>query len=489
MKKYLGWAILIALMLIMPAVALAGDACSEGIHDLDMIDFHYPTCKEDGYYLLECRNCNYTKKEINGKATGCDYEDTGKVDPTCTKPGKQSYECQNCGDTYTINYDPLGHDWKDMGTVYPDCMDAGMERMKCARCGEIWESVIPTLDHDWQDSHVLEDATCTKEGSMRTVCSMCHLSGLRVIEATGHSWKNTRIIKEATCTAEGKAESVCRTCGKESTRTLKKTAHSYGEWTITRQATETEKGSRTAVCQACGKKTTEQFDFIPGDIAVYTRTGKVNLRSGPAKGNKLVEQVEKKGTYVGQLREAAADQNGDVWFKVKYGGKICWIMARYAVTEVETKDYSKERIPEKIGTELTDYLNKSYGRVVEALELEAVDYHEPIDCEWMNEAVYMSSECNHYIEQIALFGDGFSMYGVKVGDRIKDAQKMLAKKNLVLQEEQDDGFIYSIPALPDALCVNEAGFCGCFEVIAGSDGRVKMLRLTTNDIEYYFTEY
>jgi hypothetical protein len=129
------WFCLALILALAPVYALAGDVCTDGTHDMIMSDVHYPTCTTDGYYILECRLCDYTKKEITDKATGCDYEDAGLVSPTCTEAGYQSYVCKNCGDTYKVDYDPLGHDWKDDGVSYPDCSSPGVEKMHCARCG------------------------------------------------------------------------------------------------------------------------------------------------------------------------------------------------------------------------------------------------------------------------------------------------------------------------------------------------------------------
>lgn len=484
-KRMTFWLCSVLLLVMLPMCALAGGGCKDGDHDLEMINVKYPTCTTDGYYVLKCKNCTYTKTEITEKAWGCDYEDRGVVPPTCTVAGFHGFVCKNCGDLYQIDIEPLGHDWKDDGTIYPDCLNTGLEKMHCARCGEKWENVIPTIDHDWKDSHTLEDPTCTKEGSMRTVCTVCGLSGLRVLNATGHNWKNTRIIREATCAAEGKAEAKCRDCGKESTRTLKKLAHTYGEWTITKQATEKTKGKRTATCEVCGKKTTEEFEYVPGNIAIYTTTGKVNLRAGVGTNTKRIHQVIKKGTYLGQLYESAPDKNGVVWFKIKYKDKFCWVMSDFAEAVVDTSDMTKERLPDANGRELTDYFFKSTAIAVEALGLEEEAVNQVVIPEWLNDAIYMSGA--PYVEQIVLFGEGYSIYGVKVGDKIKDALKVLGKKNLVLEEERADQYTYRIPALRDALSVEEDGCCGYLNILVDDNYKVEEIRLYSDVVVHHWT--
>ncbi len=118
MKKHLrAFLCFAALVIMLPLWALAGGGCDTGHHDYDMTDVKYPTCTEDGYYILKCKDCGHTKKEINGTATGCDYEDRGKQEPTCTAPGFHVYVCRECGDLYTEEIDPLGHDWKDDGVT------------------------------------------------------------------------------------------------------------------------------------------------------------------------------------------------------------------------------------------------------------------------------------------------------------------------------------------------------------------------------------
>ena len=447
MKKNITCLLCVAMFLLMlPCLAMAGDSCTEGIHDLDMVDVKYPTCETDGYMVLECKNCNYSRTEITDKA--------------------------------------WGHDWKDDGTVYPDCENPGLEKMYCANCDKKWQNVMLALGHNWTEGEVFQDATCTMDGTRYDVCEACGKELAHSIPAKGHSWRNTRIIKEATCTQEGKAEAVCTECGEAGTRTLKKTAHTCEEWTITKPATEKSKGTGTSVCEVCGKKVTEQFEYVPGDIAIYTTHSKVNLRSGAGKSNKQMGQVAKKGTYLGQLYEAAPDKNGTIWYKIKYKDRFRWVMSDYAEARVET-DTNKERLPQSTGGELTNYFLMSVDAVVETLGLEETSTQEVFFSEWTNEAIYISGE--PYVEQIVLYGEGYSLYGVKVGAKSKDALKILAKKNLVLVKEETDQLTYRIPALANALSVDDDGFCGYLCVMIGLDHTVTEIQLYSDTTEYHFT--
>ena len=447
MKKNITCLLCVAMFLLMlPCLAMAGDSCTEGIHDLDMVDVKYPTCETDGYMVLECKNCNYSRTEITDKA--------------------------------------WGHDWKDDGTVYPDCENPGLEKMYCANCDKKWQNVMLALGHKWTEGEVFQDATCTMDGTRYDVCEACGKELAQKIPAKGHNWRNTRIIKEATCIQEGKAEAVCTECGEAGTRTLKKTAHTCEEWTITKPATETSKGTRTSVCEVCGKKVTEQFEYVPGDIAIYTTHSKVNLRSGAGKSNKQMGQVAQKGTYLGQLYEAAPDKNGTIWYKIKYKDRFRWVMSDYAEARVET-DTNKERLPQSTGGELTNYFLMSVDAVVETLGLEETSTQEVFFSEWTNDAIYISGE--PYVEQIVLYGEGYSLYGVKVGAKSKDALRILAKKNLVLVKEETDQLTYRIPALANALSVDDDGFCGYLCVMIGLDHTVTEIQLYSDTTEYQFT--
>lgn len=445
--KHMRWICSVLLLALLPVYALAGSGCDTGNHDLAMVDVKYPTCTTDGYYILECNACNYRVKEINGTATG--------------------------------------HDWQDDGTVYPDCENPGLEKMVCANCGDVWTNVIPAIGHTFGEKEIFQDATCEMAGTATATCESCGKTLLYTIDPKGHSWKNTRIIKEATCKTEGKAESVCRECGYETTRTLKKTAHTYTEWHITKPATSTSKGTRTATCDVCGKKITEKYELPPSNIGIYTSAAKVNLRSGAGKNYKQVTQVAKKDTYLGQLIGAKADKNGDVWFNIKYNGKNCWVMAKYATTVVETPETPEERYPEASNKEMTNYFLKSSSVVADMLKLEKAPDSEEDAPEWMNDVMHVAGE--PYVDQIAVFGKGYTMCGVKVGDRIKDAQKAVGKHGLVLYEAYGNEYVYRIPALPGSLTVAEDGCCGYFIIIVDDNNKVEAIKMYTDGAEYHWS--
>lgn len=417
---------------------------------------------------------------------GHDWELESAVGATCSSPAWYSYRCKRCNASKNEPHgEAMEHQWVDDGTTYPGCETWGLEQMHCALCGKEWRYEIEPLGHDWKAGEILHPAGCETTGARKMVCEACNMVEIVEVEPAGHDWKTTKVLREATCTSEGKAEVECRVCGKEATRTLKKTEHTYGEWTVTKQPTEKAKGTRTATCLVCGKKTKESIEYVPGDIAIYTRTGKVNLRAGAGKNYKQTAQVAKKGTYLGHLYESAPDKNGDVWYKVKYDGKFRWVMADYANAIVDEDALGNERLPRATGAELSSYFFRSVGPVMEVLALEEASVQGALSGEWQNESVYISGD--DYVEQIALYGEGYSLYGVKVGDKIKNVQKALDKKSLVLVSQSDDCCTYRIPALPDALSVDKAGFCGYLIVNVNADKTVHSIQLYSDTAEYIYS--
>ena len=213
---------------------------------------------------------------------------------------------------------------------------------------------------------------------------------------------------------------------------------------------------------------------------MFTTSGKVNMRSGPGKGNKVVTQVEKRGTRLGQLLDAKADNKDVVWFKAKYKGKTGWITSDYADAVAGAPDGSVRYIEGK-ATELSHLYLRSIDEAMDLLELDEDYRFEAYDMGGSNDAVYIAG--NQYTEFIQLDGEGYAVYGVKIGDKIRDAQKKFAKANLVLQGEDAEGYIYSIICSPDSLAIDEYGFDGVLAVTVGSDNKVESIVLQANGIQ------
>lgn len=172
MKKTLGRLVLFVLLMT------AATALAECNHDFYMANTAKPTCESDGYYILKCNLCGYTKKEITDKAPGHNWVRTDSREATCAEAGYKKYECSNCGEKKT--------------------------------------ETIPELDHKWVDDHVLEEATCTKNGSKLVYCSVCHLTKSVTI-SKGHKYGSWTIIEEATDHTKGTRTRTCKRCSKKQT--------------------------------------------------------------------------------------------------------------------------------------------------------------------------------------------------------------------------------------------------------------------------------
>ena len=172
MKKILGLLMLFVLLMT------AATALAECNHDFYMANTAKPTCESDGYYILKCNLCGYTKKEITDKAPGHNWVQIDSREATCAEAGYKKYECSNCGEKKT--------------------------------------ETIPELDHKWVDDHVLEEATCTKAGSKLVYCSVCHLTKSVTI-SKGHKYGEWNITKEATDHTKGTRTRTCKRCSKKQT--------------------------------------------------------------------------------------------------------------------------------------------------------------------------------------------------------------------------------------------------------------------------------
>ncbi|MBO4872498.1 MAG: putative Ig domain-containing protein [Lachnospiraceae bacterium] len=233
-------------------------------HDMTSVTFHYPTCLEDGikeHYI--CGRCGQWFWDQNGEYP---IEDHSEVDlpalghdmtsvefhyPTCTEDGvKEHFICDNCeewfwdqegqypiADHSEVVLPALGHDMTSVEFHYPTCLEDGVkEHYICGNCEEwFWdqdgenlitdhsEVILPALGHSMIPISG-KDATCTEAGVIEHYeCSECDewfwdAEGLNPVadhadvirEALGHDWSEWKVIKEATATEYGMAERICR---------------------------------------------------------------------------------------------------------------------------------------------------------------------------------------------------------------------------------------------------------------------------------------
>ena len=461
------------------------------------------TCAADGYKSYKCAFCSETKMETIPATGNCSWGNWIVVTPaSCDQDGLKVAECSVCGDTKKETIPAEGaHDYKTTATKDPTCDADGSKTYTCSKCGKTKNETLKATGHNWDSGAVTKEPTCTAEGTRTFTWSKCGKTKTESIKATGHNWQDGKVIKAATCTADGKASSVCTKCNAtDNNRTIPKLGHSWGEWTVTKEATEKATGTKERLCKKCG---VQEIETIPkksvkptatpkptkkpsssgksnakleaeyGTVEVFTTSGKVNMRSGPSKDKGRVMQVDKRNTNLGELLDAEADNKGVVWFKVKYKGKNGWLTSDYAKAVVGEPDGSTRRIEGK-ETELTNLYLKSVSEALDVLTLEDDGRYDIYETEVSNEAVLLCG--NDYVEVIELTGKGYTIYGVKVGDKIKDAQKKFKKVNLVLDYDSADEHVYNIICSQDSLFIDEHGLDGTLTVVV-SDGKVESMRL------------
>ena len=147
-----------------------------GTHDFEQVDVRKVTCTEDGYYILECRQCGKNVREITEKAIGHKWQkvDSESYPPTCTQGGTTTYVCGNCSQIRTESVNALGHDMYDEAVVRsPTCEVEGRMSIRCSRCGYSDVRDIPRIDHQYGAWSVTVPATDHSMGTRQSVCIEC----------------------------------------------------------------------------------------------------------------------------------------------------------------------------------------------------------------------------------------------------------------------------------------------------------------------------
>ena len=147
-----------------------------GTHDFEQVDVRKVTCTEDGYYILECRQCGKNVREITEKAIGHKWQkvDSESYPPTCTQNGMTTYVCDNCSQIRTESVNALGHDMYDEAVVRsPTCEIEGRMSIRCSRCGYSDVRDIPRIDHQYGAWSVTVPATDHSMGTRQSVCIEC----------------------------------------------------------------------------------------------------------------------------------------------------------------------------------------------------------------------------------------------------------------------------------------------------------------------------
>jgi hypothetical protein len=269
---------------------------------------------------------------------------------------------------------------------------------------------------------------------------------------------------KATSSKDGTKERTCKNCSEKQTETYK--------------AASSEKPKETQAPKETKKPSSSVKRDDAKGVQVFTTAGKVNLRSGPAKDNGRVAVTGKKNSNLGDLLDAQVDKNGTVWFQVEYKNKECWIMADFAQVVVGEIDFDETRKPDKNKNELTGYYLRSFDYAAEDLNLE--ENPDADATEYSNDILRISGI--HYIEELELTGEGFTLYGIEVGDKLKDVQKKLKKANLLLDDSDDGEYTYRVPVSPYSLSADDEGFDGVLIITLDGDDRVESILLRAENV-------
>ena len=95
------------------------------------------TCVTDGYTEYTCSVCGATKQEITQKATGHKWVNDKVLveEATCTENGYYYLECANCDERQTLDViEPLGHDYEWSVATALTCTTDGTIEGVCSRC-------------------------------------------------------------------------------------------------------------------------------------------------------------------------------------------------------------------------------------------------------------------------------------------------------------------------------------------------------------------
>lgn len=277
-----------------------------------VVDYHAPTCKEDGSYKAHCSRCPATFVTETVEAKGhsfntlvegsyvpatCQSEgsmtfscacgekqtvtipvnaDAHKMvedvenskSKTCTEAGYKAYKCANegCSHTYmTAVENPSSHSAKDEWTVKSPatCHSDGYAVLECKDCGAVMETKVLPADenlHNWKT--VTEKADHTKSGYSYEQCENCGEMRNFVTEGLiKHDYKTIIDQKPATATENGYVTYECE-CGDQITLVVPASGHEFTS-EVTTEPTCTEKGVRTFTCKLHENCTANYSEEIP----------------------------------------------------------------------------------------------------------------------------------------------------------------------------------------------------------------------------------
>ena len=306
---------------------------------IDMIDHDRvstvtaPTCTEQGYTTVTCKNCDYNTVGEYVKATGHTYDD-GVITtaPKCEETGVKTFTCVHGDDSYTESVPATGHTPAADAEVTkaPTCEEKGEMSGKCAVCDKVLEKQeIPAIGHDYE---LTEDVapTCDEKGHKTYVCKndathtkteefealghtygnwievdeknhkhVCTVADCGHEEIVAHNWDSGKVIKQP-CTEEGLKTYTCKDCA--ATREEVLPADNKHDYTADAKPIVDEEGKvdktyHTGIC-ACGEEHKEKhsYDIWGAVIKEPTATTKGEQEKICACGEKTIVKIKANGT-------------------------------------------------------------------------------------------------------------------------------------------------------------------------------------------------
>ena len=228
-----------------------------------------PTCKEQGYDLFECKNCDESHKSNYNDVLAHDYIET-RTEATCTKEGLITYRCKTCSLPKDSTVIPaLGHDMSGfVVTKAPTCTEGGVQTDKCSRCSLTTTMELPANGHDFEKTVVAP--TCTEIGYTLNKCKNCTVSSKdSYVDPLGHAKVLTGSIPPS-CTYSGYNVYTCERCLLEIREEVKPLGHEFA-YQSNGDATCTADGTKTGKCTRCPQTSTvtDEGSKLGHDFKLY----------------------------------------------------------------------------------------------------------------------------------------------------------------------------------------------------------------------------
>lgn len=409
------------------------------------------------------------------KALGHDYKQTSKKNATCSKDGSITYTCSVCGKMKTETIDATSdHNYERSGTVKATCTEIGYYTLKCSTCGDTTKEVYSqSLGHDFG---AWKEVSRTK---LERKCSRCGKTETKVnsdAKLPAASEKTTPTPRPYKGHEDSKVTPTPRPYKghEESKVTPTPKPQIVGKATATPKAEGKTEAKATATPKkktSSSGKNTASYDYVAQDgmIEIFSTSGKVNLRTGPGKKNSIASQVDKRNTKLGSLIDAQVDSTGTVWFKVRYKNKNVWITADYARAAIGDVTNADDR---HVGVDSVDLSDICFSYTSEAAE------HYGLDLDMSGEASNNSLRIGgtgEFVEYIELFGEGYALYGIEIGEKLKTVENAMKKNGLYCTSKSGGKYIYKRPIQPYSMCVNDEGFDSYIEVVLDSSKCVESI--------------